>query len=90
MKLHNYMENTVFHVLNNLLLKRNDICTCEKCRMDIAAIALNNLPTRYVVTEKGELYTKLNEMEIQFEADIIKELVRAIEKVSRATKHDVE
>ncbi len=88
MKLHNYMENAVFNVLNDVLKKRDDICKCEKCRMDIAAISLNNLPARYVVTEKGELYTKVNEMEVQFEADIIKEIVKAINIVSRTQKHN--
>jgi len=82
------MEQAVFNVLNKLLKNRDDICVCEKCKMDIAAIALNNLPTKYVVTEKGELYTKVNEMEIQFEADIIKELVKAIEIVSNDVRHN--
>lgn len=89
MKLHNYMENVVISVLNHLLTKKDDICKCEKCKMDIAAIALNNLPAKYVVTEKGELYTKLNEMEIQFEADVVKELVKAIDIVSKSTQHGV-
>lgn len=82
------MENAVFNVLNDVLKKRDDICKCEKCRMDIAAISLNNLQPKYVVTEKGELYTKVNEMEVQFEADIIKEIVKAINIVSRTQKHN--
>ena len=60
LEIKNYMEEVVFNhmdkVLNNM-----EICKCEKCRMDIAAIALNNLPTKYVVTQKGELYSKVRD-----------------------------
>jgi len=29
-------------------------CPCEKCRDDVMAIALNNLPFRYVSTDLGD------------------------------------
>ncbi|MCL0067357.1 late competence development ComFB family protein [Peptococcaceae bacterium] len=37
--------------------KKNNLnmCTCELCKQDIIAIALNNLSTRYVTTEKGRI-----------------------------------
>lgn len=82
------MENAVFNELDKLIEKRDDICKCEKCRLDIVAIALNELPTKYVVSEMGELYTKANQMEVQCDADIIKEIIKAIDIVSNATKHD--
>lgn len=87
MKLHNLMEDEVLIIVNRLMDDVDDMCTCEKCRMDVAAIALNNLPTKYVVTEKGELYSKLDTMNYQFEADIIKEVTKAIEKVKESPQH---
>ena len=87
MKLHNLMEDEVLIIVNRLMDDVDDMCTCEKCRMDVTAIALNNLPTKYVVTEKGELYSKLDTMNYQFEADIIKEVTKAIEKVKESPQH---
>ncbi|HWR61146.1 MAG TPA: late competence development ComFB family protein, partial [Clostridia bacterium] len=69
------------------LLKLMNMCQCEKCRLDIIAIALNELPTKYVVSEKGELYTKLNELEQQFEIDVETAIVKAAVLVSKNPKH---
>lgn len=87
MNLHNTMEKAVFNIIDNVLNKRDDICKCDKCKLDIIAIVLNNLPPKYVVTEKGELYSRVNEMEIQFGADIIKEIVKAVDIVLKSPRH---
>lgn len=88
MFLKNYMELAVDHVMPNLLKAFDDICTCEKCLLDIKAIALNKLKPHYVVTRKGELYSKVDEMDGQFEADIMKSLIDAIQIVSRNPRHE--
>lgn len=87
MRLHNLMEDEVLIVVKRMMDNADDMCTCEKCRLDVTAIALNNLPTKYVVTEKGELYSKLDTMSYQFEADVIKEVIKAIEKVKKTPQH---
>jgi competence protein ComFB len=84
----NYMEIAVEHLLPKLLQDYNHVCSCEKCLDDIRAIALNHLKPLYVVTEQGNLYAKVNEMEIQFSADVLKELINAIDKVSKNPKHN--
>jgi competence protein ComFB len=87
MKIKNYMEDVVIHLLYNIVKAREDICKCEKCLSDIAAIALNRLAPHYVVSEKGEVYSKILNMSIQFEADVTKAIVEAIEIVSRNPRH---
>ena len=87
MNLQNTMEKAVFNTIDKVLNKRDDLCKCEKCKLDMIAIALNNLPVKYVVTERGHLFSKVNEMEIQFETDIIKEIVKAINTVSKSPHH---
>jgi len=82
------MEITVDRILPNLLKAFNNLCTCEKCILDIKAIALNNLPPHYVVTDKGELYSKISEMDIQYETDVMKALIDAIAKVSKNPRHE--
>ena len=86
MRLHNYMEDIVLNNLN-LLLEKENMCKCEKCKLDIMALALNRLPSKYVVTHKGHIYTKLAELELQFKADVIRELAKAIEIVKSNPQH---
>ena len=87
MELHNYMEDAVRGVLDNILSERNDLCKCDKCRLDMLAWALNRLPSKYVVTSKGRVYTKLEEINIQFKTDIIREAARAVEYVRNNPRH---
>lgn len=87
MKIKNYMEDVVIHLLYNLVKDRENVCKCEKCLSDIAAIALNRLPPHYVVSEKGEVYSKVLNMSIQFEADVTTAILEAIEKVSKNPRH---
>lgn len=87
MELKNYMEVSVEHYLPNLLRAFPDICTCEHCLADIKALALNNLKPHYVVTRKGEIYSKIGEMNLQYETDILKALIDAINIVSKSPRH---
>ncbi len=84
----NYMESVVDRLLPVLLKDYKDICTCDRCKDDIRAIALNGLKPLYIATDKGEVYSKINELETQFRTDAIKELTKALEIVSKNPKHD--
>lgn len=88
MELRNLMEKEVERVVNKILKERKDICNCNKCRLDIAAIALNNLKPKYVVTEKGGLYGKLDTLNYQFDVDLTKEVTKAIDIVKDKPLHD--
>ncbi|MCF6465628.1 late competence development ComFB family protein [Clostridium sp. Cult2] len=88
MELRNLMEDEVLYAINRILKDKEDICTCNKCKLDIAALTLNNLKPKYVVTEKGELYGKVNTLNYQFDADLITEIVKAIEIVRNEPRHE--
>jgi competence protein ComFB len=83
MNLVNYMEEAACTVLGQLLQDpayeaiRND----EKAKMDVLAIALNHLPPRYFVTEKGHTFSKVQELRVQFKTDILVELTKALQIV---------
>ncbi|MDD2703128.1 MAG: late competence development ComFB family protein [Candidatus Omnitrophica bacterium] len=87
MKIHNYMEDMAADKLEEILSEKDDICKCQKCRFDMIVWALNHLPPKYVVTEKGRMYTKLIEQDVQFRVDIVKELTKAVLRVSRNPSH---
>lgn len=85
--LKNYMEDFVWGYLDEVLSKYPEICQCDICKHDIVAIALNNLPTKYVVREQGELYSKLETLDTQYRIDVIAALTRAIMIVKDNPRH---
>ena len=87
MKFHNYMEDIVLNMMDKILPQRDDICKCEKCKLDIVALVLNKLPPKYVVTSKGVVYTRLAQLKIQLKADLAKEITQAISIVQDKPQH---
>jgi competence protein ComFB len=88
-KLKNYMEDLVSKKADEIL-ETMDICKCEKCRLDIIALSLNSLPSKYVVSAKGELYAKLRQLEQQFDIDVETAIVKSAIFVSKNPKHSIE
>jgi competence protein ComFB len=87
MEYKNYMEEAVKQVLDELLIRQKVKCKCARCRLDIVALALNNLPPKYAVTDVGRAHTKLEAAKAQFQIDIVRELTKAVEKVSENPRH---
>lgn len=89
MELYNILEFEVKQTLEYLLKNNNDIgCSCDHCKNDIMAIALNSLPPKYIVTDKGLLYTKLANFNQQFNTDIVTALAKAIKQVNDNPRHE--
>lgn len=87
LRLHNVLEDEVLQIIDSFIFKNMDICKCSVCRLDIAALSLNNLKPEYVVSSKGELYIKLNNMSKQRNADLLTTITRAAEVVSKNPRH---
>ena len=51
------------------------------------AWALNRLPPKYIVSEKGRVFTKITEQNVQFQVDVIRELTKAILYISKKPQH---
>lgn len=87
-KLRNYSEEIVDNLLDKILPQYDDICKCEKCRLDIKAYALNSIKPKYVVSDQGEIYTRaLNEINKQEIINITESIMRGIEVVINNPKH---
>lgn len=83
----NYMEIVLDDVLKDVLKQYKLKCSCERCLEDIKAITLNNLKPIYVASDKGILYTKLNDLSVQFKADVICQIMGAIKTVEEKPRH---
>lgn len=88
MKLKNYMEDAVRNSLDELMERRSNVCRCSRCKLDIIAYALNHLPPKYVVTDKGHTFTRVAEMTQQFGTDLVVALSKAIKHVNRNPRHE--
>lgn len=86
----NYMEEIVKNYLKNILKTDTayaNVCKCEQCIDDIMAKALNNLKPCYITTKKGEVYAEYSSLETQHQAEVIAEVIRAIEYVAVHPNH---
>jgi len=81
------MEILVDETIDEILRANKDICGCDRCRLDLSAVALNNLPTIYVVTTEGEVLKRTNSLKQQFKVDIIRALTEALEVVRKNPHH---
>lgn len=83
MILKNYTEVLVEDVMKDLISNYPEICKCQKCQLDMMAVALNNLPAQYIVSEDNAIYLKVINSETQNRVDIIRACVHAINLVSK-------
>lgn len=88
MEIRNFMEDIVSQKIGSVLQQYPDCCRCDQCRMDIACIALNNLPPKYVSTHQGNIYAKLDGMDIAYATRVIEEITKAIEIVRKHPRHE--
>jgi len=86
-ELKNYMEVMVWQYLDEILAGHQGVCSCERCRYDIVALALNFLPPRYVVTAKGGTWAKVRALEQQFYVDVVTAISNAVTLVKSKPHH---
>lgn len=88
MALVNVMESIIDEKLATML-KEEDCCKCDRCLEDMKAMALNQLPAKYVSTHNGELFSKLNSLMRQNSIDINVAVSYAIKIVSSKPSHEI-
>jgi len=87
----NYVELCVKKFLENILdtdSNYSDFCRCDQCIDDVMAKSLNNLKPYYITTKTGEVFAEYSSLEMQNNAEIIKEVISAIDYVSKNKRHD--
>lgn len=81
------VEEAVDEVMHMYQKKNPDFCTCERCKLDIMAIALNSLPTKYVVTHNGGIFTKVALEQVTGRAQISAAIGNACKIVHANPRH---
>ena len=83
----NILEDLIIYKLDELI-EATDVCTCDRCRTDIIAIALNKLPSRYVNSSGGDIMARMHAMDDQMQANITTAILKAIEMVKKKPHHE--
>lgn len=83
----NKMEAAVQAYIQELDTAGSLVCSCERCKKDTVALALNTLPPKYVVTDLGEVLTNINLDSTQWRADITIAVHNALGIVNKKPRH---
>lgn len=84
----NKMESAVTQMLKEIIAKKSkEVCSCERCQLDIIALALNSLTPKYVVTEIGNAVTNVALGSSQGQANVTMAVCSAIEIVNGRPRH---
>lgn len=84
----NKMEEAVKQMADQLLTgQHKNVCSCQRCRLDILALALNSLPPKYVVTNIGNAVTNVDLSSSQWTANVTMAVCNAIETVKSRPRH---
>lgn len=86
--LKNHTESVVQQALKEYMEMYTLPCTCERCQADIKALTLNQLPSRYYVSKRGEILTQWESQTTPDQARIMSALVRAVKQVAVTPSHD--
>ena len=65
------------------------LCRCSRCRNDVLALALNQLPPKYVVMPVHELTSRLSIYEGRFSSAVTAQILRACKEVLEHPRHDI-
>jgi competence protein ComFB len=83
MELRNSLESVVAGIVEALTQGRKDVCRCERCNLDMQAYALNHLPPRYIVSERGITHAEMNILkDAQFNADVVRTVSEAVAAIA--------
>lgn len=63
------------------------VCNCPRCQVDVKALALSGLPSKYVVMRKGEMVPRISVYEGRYSAAVTAQLLWACKLVTEKPHH---
>jgi competence protein ComFB len=82
----NKMESVVKQMAEKMLFE-SGMCSCQRCLLDVLALALNSLPPKYVVTNIGNAVTNVDLDSSQWKANVTMAICNAINVVKSRPRH---
>ena len=69
------------------LMKQLGMCTCSRCKVDVTAIALTNLPPKYVATQNRDILPLLSMYEEKYSVAVTVQVMNACRMVMKRPHH---
>lgn len=82
----NVIEELVRQTIDQIISSM-DMCTCDICKLNACAIALNSLSPHYVTTTKGQLLAKIPAEMLNYHTQVLVESTKALMKVKELPLH---
>lgn len=83
----NVMEEIVIRQVKKAIADLGG-CGCDICVSDAAALALNEIPPRYVTTQKGALLESLDSATYDHSTDTLVAVTKAVMRVMKSPRHN--
>lgn len=84
--LRNFIEDIVMDKLERTMDMLR-CCQCERCKKDVMAIALNDLPTAYTVVAPEQLEATVKQLRQSYEVKVSSALIKAVQTVKANPNH---
>ncbi|MBR3570597.1 MAG: late competence development ComFB family protein [Oscillibacter sp.] len=91
---HDYEQFVCFNLTQALveekadkLMKQFGMCTCNRCKVDVTAIALSNLPAKYVAMQNRDILPLLSMYEERYSAAVTVQVMSACRMVMKRPHH---
>lgn len=85
----NVMQSLVEEKVDKYIRLFN-LCTCPRCKIDVIALTLSNLPPKYVVVQQNEAIPMLSVYESRYNAMVISQVMWACKKVMDNPRHSID
>ena len=59
-------------------LSKEDVCDCNRCKLDVIAHMLNHLPPSYGITHRGYLFDKLKTADLEHRVSVSECFYKAV------------
>ncbi len=85
----NVMQALVEEKVDKCMAEAN-MCTCPRCRIDVMALTLSRLPSKYVVLHSNDTLPMLTVYANRYSAAVTSQLMAACQRIKENPRHERE
>lgn len=68
-------------------MRQNGVCMCDRCRADVQALVLTNMPAKYVIVDSSNASPILGYHKNRYKLAMLTEILKACGKVKESPRH---
>ena len=85
----NVMERLLANMENEMEneMRQNGVCMCDRCRADVQALVLTQMPAKYVIVDSTNISPIMGYYENRYKIPMLTEILKACTKVKEQPRH---